>query len=82
MFIRGDKNCWKRKKFMNKLNINDLPQFLIITEVAELLRVSIVTLKRWGKKGKLVPLRINSRGDRRYNRDSILKHLGIKKEVE
>lgn len=55
------------------LNRDTLPELLTIKEVAVLLRVTPLTVKRWGKKGKLKPIRINSRGDRRYFREDILK---------
>ena len=63
------------KKF--RVNINDLPDLLTVREVAELLRVSPLTIKRWGKRGKLPPIRINSRGDRRYKKEAVLYLLGI-----
>ena len=45
-------------------------------EVAELLRVSQMTLKRWNKSGKINCIRINSRGDRRYLREEIDRIIG------
>jgi excisionase family DNA binding protein len=45
--------------------------------VAEVLRVSPLTIKRWGKRGKLPAIRINSRGDRRYKKEAVLWLLGI-----
>lgn len=60
-----------------KLEIETLPDLLTVREVAELLRVSPLTIKRWGKKGKLPPIRINSRGDRRYKKEAVLYLLGI-----
>jgi excisionase family DNA binding protein len=60
-----------------KLRIDDLPDLLTVREVAELLRVSPLTIKRWGNRGKLPPIRINSRGDRRYKKESVLYLLGI-----
>ncbi len=59
------------------LSLNNLPPLLTIKEAAQILRVSPLTLKRWGKRGKLIPIRINSRGDRRYKREAILWMLGI-----
>lgn len=60
-----------------KINIKDLPDLMTIREVSELLRVSPLTLKRWGKRGKLAAIRINSRGDRRYKREAVLAVLGM-----
>ena len=48
-----------------------------VREVADLLRVSPLTLKRWGKRGKLPAIRINSRGDRRYKKEQVQWLLGI-----
>jgi excisionase family DNA binding protein len=66
----------------NKLDINDLPDLLTVKEVAELLRVSPLTVKRWGKRGKLPAIRINSRGDRRYRKEAVLWLLGIDPNAE
>ena len=60
-----------------RVNIKDLPDLLTLREVSELLRVSPITLKRWGKRGKLPPIRINSRGDRRYRKETVLALLGM-----
>lgn len=60
-----------------KLDINNLPDLLTVREVAELLRVSPLTVKRWGKRGKLPAIRINSRGDRRYRKEAVLWLLGL-----
>ena len=61
----------------NKLDINNLPDLLTVREVADLLRVSPLTIKRWGKRGKLPAIRINSRGDRRYKKEAVLWLLGM-----
>jgi excisionase family DNA binding protein len=63
-----------------KLSINDLPDLLTVREVAEILRVSPLTIKRWGKRGKLPAIRINSRGDRRYKKEAVLWLLGIQQK--
>ena len=60
-----------------QLNLKDLPDLLTVREVAELLRVSPLTIKRWGKRGKLPPIRINSGGDRRCKKEAVLYILGM-----
>jgi len=60
-----------------RLSLDNLPDLLTVREVAELLRVSPLTIKRWGKRGKLPAIRINSRGDRRYKKEAVLWLLGI-----
>lgn len=60
-----------------KIKLEDLPDLLTVREVSELLRVSPLTIKRWGKRGKLPAIRINSRGDRRYKKEAVLWLLGI-----
>lgn len=60
-----------------KVSLSDLPDLMTIREVADLLRVSPLTIKRWGKRGKLPAIRINSRGDRRYKKDVVLRLLGV-----
>jgi excisionase family DNA binding protein len=65
-----------------KISIDDLPDLLTIREVADLLRVSTLTIKRWGKKGKLPAIRINSRGDRRYKKEVVLRLLGVENDTD
>lgn len=66
----------------NNISIQNLPDLLTVREVAEILRVSPLTLKRWGKRGKLPAIRINSRGDRRYKKEAVLWLLGIQQKTE
>jgi len=42
---------YKQKR---RVTLDDLPDLLTIREVADLLRVSPLTIKRWGKKGKFL----------------------------
>jgi len=63
-----------------KVKLEDLPDLLTVREVADLLRVSPLTIKRWGKRGKLPAIRINSRGDRRYKKEAVLWLLGIQEK--
>jgi excisionase family DNA binding protein len=65
-----------------KLRLEDLPDLLTVREVSELLRVSPLTIKRWGKRGKLPAIRINSRGDRRYKKEAVLWLLGMQVKEE
>jgi len=70
-----------RQKMANQnISIESLPDLLTVREVAELLRVSPLTIKRWGKRGKLPAIRINSRGDRRYKKEAVLYLLGIQQK--
>lgn len=64
------------------ISIDNLPDLLTVREVAQVLRVSPLTIKRWGKRGKLPAIRINSRGDRRYKKEAILWLLGIPQKEE
>jgi len=63
------------------LRLDDLPDLLTVREVAEILRVSPLTIKRWGKRGKLPAIRINSRGDRRYRKEAVLWLLGMQEKA-
>lgn len=67
-------------KKRSSLSLDNLPDLLTVREVAEVLRVSPLTIKRWGKRGKLPAIRINSRGDRRYKKEAVLWLLGIQEE--
>lgn len=58
---------------MPTYKLEDLPELITIVEAASVLRVMPLTLKRWEKAGKIHPIRINSRGDRRYKKIDILK---------
>ena len=68
------------KKVNKDVSIDNLPDLLTVSEVADLLRVSKLTVKRWGKRGKLPAIRINARGDRRYRKEAVLWLLGIQPE--
>jgi excisionase family DNA binding protein len=70
----------KSTKKINGISIDNLPDLLTVAEVADLLRVSKLTIKRWGKRGKLPAIRINARGDRRYRKEAVLWLLGIQTE--
>lgn len=65
-----------------RIRLEDLPDLLTVREVSELLRVSPLTIKRWGKRGKLPAIRINSRGDRRYKKEAVLWLLGMQSKTE
>jgi len=65
-----------------KIRLENLPDLLTVREVADVLRVSPLTIKRWGKRGKLPAIRINSRGDRRYKKEAVLWLLGMQGKEE
>lgn len=71
---KGSESKDNKKK---KISLDNLPDLLTVREVADLLRVSPLTIKRWGKRGKLPAIRINSRGDRRYKKEAVLWLLGM-----
>lgn len=53
-----------------------LPELLTIRQVSKILNVSIMTLRRWDKNGKLKAIRVGTRsgvGERRYLREDIIK---------
>jgi len=56
-----------------------LPKLLTIRQAAEILNVHVETLRRWGKSGKLKAIRVNERGDRRYNPEDIKKIVTYEK---
>ena len=70
------------EKPKKRVRLEDMPDLLTVREVSELLRVSPLTIKRWGKRGKLPAIRINSRGDRRYKKEAVLWLLGMQEKPE
>jgi len=61
-------------------NKNELPKLLTIKQASEILNVHAETLRRWGKSGKLKAIRVNKRGDRRYDPRDIEKILKNKEK--
>lgn len=57
-----------------------LPKLLTIRQAAEVLNVHVETLRRWDKSGKLKAIRVNERGDRRYDPKDIEAILQNKKK--
>ena len=49
---------------------------LSMLEVAKLLGVARITIKRWSQSGKLKFTRVGKRGDRRYLRSEIERLIG------
>lgn len=48
------------------------PSLLTIYHVSKILSLSTWTLRQWDKKGKLKPLRVGDRRDRRYKKEDIV----------
>lgn len=48
-------------------------KLLRIREAAEMLGVNPETLRRWDRQGRLKAIRIGNRGDRRYEKETIMK---------
>jgi len=55
-----------------------LPKLLTIRQAADVLNVHVETLRRWDKSGKLKAIRVNDRGDRRYDPIDIERILNNK----
>jgi len=63
------------------IKIQDMPELLEPQEVADFLRVSVYTVKRWETNGSLIPIRIGSRRDRQYRKKDILAIYNGEKEL-
>ena len=61
-------------KFMIKI-LDKKPDVLTIQEVAEILSVSLQTLRRWDNLGILKAFRVNEQQQRRYRKDQIIAYL-------
>lgn len=57
------------------IDINNLPDLLVPREVAQIFKVTILTIRRWSFNGTLPFVRINTRGYRRYTKEAVLKLL-------
>ena len=67
---------------IQNISIDNLPDLLTVREVAQILRVSPLTIKRWGKRVMLPAIRISSRGDRCYKKEAVLWLLGMTQKSE
>ncbi|MDP3973888.1 MAG: helix-turn-helix domain-containing protein [Candidatus Daviesbacteria bacterium] len=61
--------------------IYSLPDLLNVKETAAVLRISSITLKRWGKRGLLHPIRVNERGDRRFRKEDLIQFMQSRLET-
>lgn len=52
---------------------NDLPEYLTLAQVSELLKVHPNTLRNWDKDGTLRAIRIGGRRLYRYKKSDVLK---------
>ena len=50
----------------------ELPSFLTVQEVSDLLHIHTNTVRRWSDSGVLPANRIGPRGDRRFRREDIV----------
>ena len=58
---------------MNKKN--ELPEYLTLKEVSDLLKVHENTLRNWDKNGTLKAIRIGGRKIRRYKKEDIITFM-------
>ncbi len=75
--MKSKRRSYPLKDYSPSPSLADMPEILTLAEVAHILRVSPLTIKRWGKRGKLPAIRINTRGDRRYKKEVVAWFLGI-----
>lgn len=54
-----------------------MDKLIDINEAASLIKVNPETLRRWDREGKLVAIKVNERGDRRYKESDILEFIKI-----
>lgn len=65
------------------MSSGDIKPMLTANEVARLLNVHINTVRRWSNQGLLPTYRIGCRGDRRFEREDVIKFLlGQSKLIE
>ena len=49
------------------------PPLLTLKQVAQILSISVWTLRKWDNEGKLKAVRIGNRKDRRYKKEDIME---------
>ena len=52
-----------------------MDRMLTVRQVADFLQVSTCSVRRWSDRGTLKFYRVGSRGDRRYQREDVLRFL-------
>lgn len=52
-----------------------MDNLLSVSEAAQLIKVNPETLRRWDNEGRLVAVKINERGDRRYKKEDLLEFV-------
>lgn len=65
----------KGSKAKSKKPVVSLETMLSTSKAAELLKVHVNTVRRWGNSGVLPEYRVGSRGDRRFSRQDVEKLL-------
>jgi excisionase family DNA binding protein len=60
-----------RVNLLNEVMINGSEAMMTTREVAQLLKVHINTVRRWGNSGILKAYRVGPRGDRRFKKEDI-----------
>ncbi|MFA6909335.1 MAG: helix-turn-helix domain-containing protein, partial [Patescibacteria group bacterium] len=59
------------KRNKGEIHFSSLPHLLTIEQVSQILRVHRNTLRNWDRTGRLTPIRMGARLDRRYAREDV-----------
>lgn len=70
-FFKELKYCILMNKSIQQKLIEETSDFLTIGQVSEFFKIHRDTLRNWEKNGRLVPLRIGPRQDRKYRKEDI-----------
>lgn len=71
LYLRSDRILAEAMRKDIQAKLKEMPELLSIGQVAEIFSIHQDTLRNWEKEGTLVPLRVGTRGDRKYRPQDI-----------